>query len=98
MIHEEILHATLEDRNLSEEDIKSRFIQPALEAKGWDKKHMRLEYAYTAGQIIVQGSLKHRKRGKRVEYLLYTEDNYPTIVLGTGTWVTKKRTLNHLSP
>ena len=81
MIHEEILHATIADNHLSEEDIKNRYIQPALEAKGWDKYHMRLEYAYTAGQIIVQGSLKHRKRGKRVDYLLYTDDNYPIAVV-----------------
>ena len=67
--------ATFADIHLSEEDIKSRYIQPALEDKGWDKKHMRLEFTYTAGQIIVQGSLKHRKKGKRVDYLLYTEDN-----------------------
>ena len=73
--------ATFADLHLSEEDIKSRYIQPALEDKGWDKYHMRLEYAYTAGQIIVQGSLKHRKKGKRVDYLLYTEDNYPIAVV-----------------
>ena len=73
--------ATFADVHLSEEDIKSRFIQPALEDKGWDKYHMRLEYSYTAGQIVVQGSLKHRKRGKRVDYLLYTEDNYPIAVV-----------------
>ena len=76
-----ILKATIADNHLSEEDIKSRFIQPALEDKGWDKQHMRLEFAYTAGQIVVQGSLKHRKKGKRVDYLLYTEDNYPIAVV-----------------
>ena len=73
--------ATYADIHLSEEDIKSRFIQPALEDKGWDKYHMRLEFPYTAGQIVVQGSLKHRKRGKRVDYLLFTEDNYPIAVV-----------------
>lgn len=77
----DILKATIADNHLSEEDIKSRFIQPALEDKGWDKQHMRLEFAYTAGQIVVQGSLKHRKKGKRVDYLLYTEDNYPIAVV-----------------
>ena len=74
-------YATNADNHLSEEDIKSRFIQPALEDKGWDKFHMRLEYAYTAGQIVVQGSLKHRKKAKRVDYLLYTDDNYPIAVV-----------------
>jgi len=73
--------ATFADIHLSEEDIKSRYIQPALEDKGWDKYHMRLEFPYTAGQIVVQGSLKYRKRGKRVDYLLYTEDNYPIAVV-----------------
>lgn len=76
-----IQSATFADLHLSEEDIKSRYIQPALEDKGWDKYHMRLEFPYTAGQIVVQGSLKHRKRGKRVDYLLYTEDNYPIAVV-----------------
>ena len=73
--------ATYADIHLSEEDIKSRYIQPALEDKGWDKYHMRLEFPYTAGQIIVQGSLKHRKHPKRVDYLLYADDNYPIAVV-----------------
>lgn len=73
--------ATYADIHLSEEDIKSRFIQPALEDKGWDKYHMRLEYAYTAGRIIVQGSLKHRKKGKRCDYILYVDENYPIAVV-----------------
>ena len=75
------LSATFADIHLSEEDIKSRYIQPALEEKGWDKYHMRLEYPYTAGQIVVQGSMKHRKRCKRVDYLLLPEDNYPIAVV-----------------
>ena len=83
--------ATFADIHLSEEDIKSRFIQPALEDKGWDKFHMRLEYPYTPGQIIVQGSMKHRKRGKRVDYLLFTEDN-PNICLSTKPGVGQKTT------
>ena len=73
--------ATFADIHLSEEDIKSRYIQPALEDKGWDKFHMRLEYPYTPGQIIVQGSMKHRKRGKRVDYLLFTEENSPIAIV-----------------
>lgn len=81
MEHEEILHATIADNHLSEEDIKIRFIQPALEAKGWDKYHMRLEYPYTDGRIIVQKSLKHRKKGKRCDYILFTEDNYPIAIV-----------------
>lgn len=85
MVNDGILKATIADNHLSEEDIKSRYIQPNLEGVGgvkkWDKKHMRLEYAYTAGRIIVQGSLKHRKKGKRCDYILYVDENYPIAVV-----------------
>ncbi len=76
-----IQKASIADNHLSEEDIKSRYIQPAMEYMGWDKQHMRLEFSYTAGQIVVQGSMKHRKKGKRVDYLLYSDDNYPIAVV-----------------
>ena len=81
MANDGILKATIADNHLSEEDIKSRYIQPNIEDAGWDKKHMRLEYAYTAGRIIVQGSLKHRKKGKRCDYILYVDENYPIAVV-----------------
>ena len=85
MANDGILKATIADNHLSEEDIKSRYIQPNIEGVGgvkkWDKKQMRLEYAYTAGRIIVQGSLKHRKKGKRCDYILYVEENYPIAVV-----------------
>ena len=76
-----ILKATIADNHLSEEDIKSRYIQPNIEQKGWDKDHMRLEFAYTAGRIVMQGSLRHRKKGKRCDYILYVEENYPIAVV-----------------
>lgn len=81
MVIDGILKATIADNHLSEEDIKNQYIQPNIEDKGWDKKHMRLEYAYTAGRIIVQGSLKHRKKGKRCDYILYVDENYPIAVV-----------------
>lgn len=39
-------------RDLSEEDIKARYITPAVEQSGWGKKQIRYEYAFTAGRII----------------------------------------------
>lgn len=35
----------MEKRDLSEEDIKARYITPAVEQSGWDKKQIRYEYA-----------------------------------------------------
>ena len=81
MVIDGIQKATPADNHLSEEDIKNQYIQPNIEDKGWDKQHMRMEYAYTAGRIIVQGSLRHRKKGKRCDYILYVDDNYPIAVV-----------------
>lgn len=69
------------DKTLSEEDVKNRYITPALNDAGWDKMHMRLEYAYTAGQIVVQGAMRHRKKRKIADYVLYDEENYPIAVV-----------------
>lgn len=69
------------DKGLSEEDIKNRYITPALEDRGWDREHMRMEYYFTAGRIMVQGKMKHRRQGKKADYLLYTKENYPIAIV-----------------
>ena len=72
---------TFLDKSLSEEDIKNRYITPAIEASGWEKEFIRMEYYFTAGRIMVQGHFKHRKAGKKADYLLYTRENYPIAVV-----------------
>ena len=52
-------------RDLSEEDIKARYITPAVEQAGWDKKQIRYEYAFTAGRIILRGNVTARGKQKR---------------------------------
>ena len=69
------------DKKLTEEDIKNRYITKALEDSGWDREHMRMEYYFTAGRIMVQGKLKHRRQGKKADYLLYTKENYPIAIV-----------------
>lgn len=72
---------TFLDKSLSEQDIRDRFITPALEQAGWDAEHRRAEYSFTAGAIVVNGTLKHRKKGKRADYILITKENYPIAVV-----------------
>ena len=72
---------TFLDKSLSEQDIRDRFITPALEQAGWDAEHRRAEYSFTAGAIVVNGTLKHRKEGKRADYILLTKENYPIAVV-----------------
>lgn len=70
-------------KQLSEEDIKARYITPALHNAGWDKLHIRMEYPFTDGRIIFQGKNSHaRKAQKRADYLLQAEPNkYPIAIV-----------------
>ena len=48
---------------MTEEDIKLKYITPAIECK-WDKHtQMSMEYNFTDGRVIVQGNIV--ARGKR---------------------------------
>ena len=50
---------------LSEEDIKLRYITPAILGAGWDRdKQVRMEYTFTAGRIILRGNITARGRKK----------------------------------
>lgn len=39
----------MEKRDLSEEDIKARYITPAVEQSGWDKKQIRYRVCRSSG-------------------------------------------------
>ena len=68
-------------RDLSEEDIKARYITPAIEQAGWDKKQIRYEYAFTAGRIILRGNVTSRGKQKRADYLLFYKPNLPLAII-----------------
>lgn len=69
-------------KNLSEEDIKMRFITPAIEKAGWNiKSQVRAEYSFTDGRIIVRGNLTARGKRKRADYLLFYKPNLPIAII-----------------
>ena len=69
-------------RDLSEEDIKVQFITPAIEKAGWNiKKQVRFEHTFTAGRIIIRGSVTSRGKKKRVDYLLFYKPNIPLAII-----------------
>ena len=68
-------------RNLSEEDIKLRYITPAIQNAGWDNKQIRMEYAFTAGRIILRGNITARGKKKSADYLLSYKSNFPLAVV-----------------
>jgi type I restriction enzyme R subunit len=69
-------------KDLSERDICSKFIGPALKRAGWDgMMQIREEVAFTKGRIIVRGKLVTRGKAKRADYILYYKPNIPIAIV-----------------
>ena len=54
----------------SEEDIKNRHITPAIEAAGWAKEQIFMEYFFTDGRVTVRGKTARRGKKKQADYIL----------------------------
>jgi type I restriction enzyme, R subunit len=69
-------------RDLSERDICTKFITPAIERAGWDRNaQIREEVSFTKGRIIVRGKLVTRGKAKRDDYILYYKPNIPLAIV-----------------
>jgi len=67
---------------LSERDICTKFITPAIESAGWDvTTQVREEFPLTAGRIIVRGKLHTRAKNKRADYVLFYKPNIPIAII-----------------
>jgi type I restriction enzyme R subunit len=67
---------------LSERDICSKYITPALKQAGWDEfSQIREEVGFTKGRIIVRGRLVTRGKAKRADYILYYKPNIPLAII-----------------
>ena len=65
-------------KQMSEQDIRTKFITPAIEAGGWNvRTQVREEVTFTAGRVIVRGRLHARGKAKRADYILYYKPNIP---------------------
>jgi len=68
--------------NLSERDICTKFITPAVKQAGWDEmSQIREEVSFTKGRIIVRGKLVTRGLAKRADYILYFQPNIPLALI-----------------
>ncbi len=69
-------------KELSERDICTKFINPALEQAGWDmQKQVREEVSFTDGRIYVKGNVSVRGKRKRADYVLYYKPNIPIAII-----------------
>jgi type I restriction enzyme, R subunit len=72
----------MDKRNLSERDICTKYITPALEKVGWDKLiQLKEEVTFTDGKIYVKGKLTARGKRKRADYILYYKPNIPVAII-----------------
>ena len=69
-------------KQLTERDICTKYITPALERAGWNiATQVREEFPLTKGRIIVRGKLHTRAQHKRVDYVLFYKPNIPIAVI-----------------
>ncbi len=69
-------------KELSERDICTKFITPALRQAGWNEMtQLREEVSFTKGRIIVRGKMVRRGEAKRADYILYCKPNIPLAVI-----------------
>lgn len=66
----------MDKKLLSERDICTKYITPALQRAGWDIETQILEeVSFTDGKIFVRGKLTARGKRKRADYILYYNSN-----------------------
>ena len=69
-------------RDLSERDICTKYITPAVVNAGWDIQwQIREKVGFTKGRIIVRGKFVTRDKAQRVDYILYYKPNIPIALI-----------------
>lgn len=73
---------------LSERDICTKFITPAIVQAGWQQHQFREEVSLTDGRVMVRGKLAARIKNpeakggpKRADFVLYARPNVPIAVV-----------------
>lgn len=73
---------------LSERDICTKFITPAIHEAGWQQHQFREEVGLTEGRVMVRGKLASRIRNpeakggpKRADFVLYARPNVPIAIV-----------------
>ncbi|PKR80704.1 restriction endonuclease [Brumimicrobium salinarum] len=69
-------------KDLSESDIKAKFITPGILKAGWDE-HTQIgrEIYFTDGRIYVKGKMTRRGKRKFADYILFYKPNVPIAII-----------------
>ncbi|MFA1676281.1 EcoAI/FtnUII family type I restriction enzme subunit R [Rhizobium mongolense] len=72
----------MDKRSLTERDICTKFILPAVKQAGWDTMlQVREEVFFTKGRITVRGKLVARGTAKKADFVLYYKPNIPIALI-----------------
>ena len=78
----------MDKHQLSERDICTKFITPAIQQAGWEQHQFREEVNLTDGRVMVRGKLASRIKNpdakggpKRADFVLYGRPNVPIAVV-----------------
>ena len=72
----------MDKKKLSERDICTKFITPAITNSGWDiQDQIREEVTFTDGRVLLKGNKHERGKKKRADYILYHKPNIPLAVI-----------------
>ncbi|MBY3227509.1 EcoAI/FtnUII family type I restriction enzme subunit R [Rhizobium laguerreae] len=72
----------MDKRSLTERDICTKFILPAVKQAGWDTMlQVREEVFFTKGRITVRGKLVARGTAKKADFVLYYKPNIPIAII-----------------
>lgn len=74
------MDTVLSKKQMSEEDIKLRYITPAITAK-WHPGKITMETKMTDGRINLKGNVAVTEKPKRADYILYLNANNPIAVV-----------------
>ncbi len=69
-------------KTLTEQEIRTRYITPAIQQAGWQPNQIREEVYLTAGRVIVRGNMAVRsQKRKRADYILFHKPNVPLAIV-----------------
>ncbi|EHK9046763.1 type I restriction enzyme HsdR N-terminal domain-containing protein, partial [Vibrio vulnificus] len=76
------MESTINKSKLSETDIITKFILPAIKDAGWDDmSQIRQEVKLRDGKVIVRGQAAARKKVKSADIVLYHKPSMPLAVV-----------------
>ncbi len=69
-------------KDMSEDDIRTKYIIPALQQAGWDiHNQVREQVYFTNGRIFVKGNTTRRGERKFADIILYYKPNIPIAII-----------------